>query len=131
MTSPFTQMHTRPLLTGERPAARKSERSARTQRAAGTSDEITIRLSTPDDRVAIRRLAQLDGRPAFPGRSILAIVGGELRAALSLGGGDAIADPFWPTTELVELLRVRDAALHETGTAGRRAFRPRIAFARR
>ena len=115
MHSPFVQMKTD--LTRERPAS--------------ASDEITIRLSSPEDRVAILRLAELDGRRAPSGESILALVGGELRAALSLGGGDAVADPFWPTTELVELLRLRDAALHNTGTGGSRALRARIAFARR
>jgi hypothetical protein len=101
------------------------------ERPAGASEGITIRLSTHDDRVAIERLAELDGRRAPSGESILAIAGGELRAALSLSGGDAVADPFSPTTELVELLRVRHAALHDTGTGGRRALRPRLAFARR
>jgi hypothetical protein len=80
------------------------------QCSAGTSDEITIRLSGPEDRAAILRLANLDGRRPPSGDAILAIVSGELRAALPLGGGDAIADPFRPTTELVKLLRVVDAA---------------------
>jgi hypothetical protein len=93
------------------------------------SDEITIRLSRPEDRAAILRLAELDGRRPPSGESILAIVGGELRAALPLGGKTAIADPFRQTTELVELLRVRDAALHEIAKGARRALRPRIAFA--
>ena len=93
------------------------------------SDEITIRLSRPDDSAAIRRLAELDGRRPPSGESILAIVDGELRAALPLAGGDAIADPFRPTTALVELLRVRDAALHDTGRRRRRPFPARIAAA--
>jgi hypothetical protein len=70
------------------------------------TDEITIRLSSSDDRAAIQRLADLDGRELPSGESILAIVGGELQAALPLVGGEAIADPFRPTTQLVELLRV-------------------------
>ena len=70
------------------------------------SDEITIRLSRPEDRAAILRLAELDGRLPPSGAVILALVGGELQAALPLGGGAAIADPFRRTTELVELLRV-------------------------
>jgi hypothetical protein len=99
----------------------------------GSSDagnEITIRLSTPEDRVAILRLAELDGRRAPAGEAILAIVGGELRAALSLGGEDVVGDPFWPTAELVQLLRVRAGALHDTGSGDRRARLRRIAFAR-
>ena len=94
-------------------------------------DEITIRPSSPDDRAAILRLAALDGRRAPTGESMLAFVGGELRAALSPGGAEVIADPFRPTAGLVELLRVRDAALHDTGASRRRALRTRIAFAGR
>jgi hypothetical protein len=100
------------------------------ERAAGARDEITIRLSRPEDRAAILRLAELDGRRPPSGESTLAIVGGELRAALPLGGGAAIADPFFPTSELVELLRVRRAALHDTGTRARRSFLVRVATAR-
>jgi hypothetical protein len=85
--------------------------------SAGESDEITIRLSSPEDRAAILGLANLDGRRPPSGEAILAIVSGELRAALPLGGGDAIADPFWPTTELVKLLRVVDAAQRNTGAS--------------
>lgn len=75
------------------------------------SSGITIRLSSSEDRVAIQRLAELDSRRPPPGVSILAIVNGQLRAALPLGGGDAVADPFLPTTGLVELLRVSEVAL--------------------
>jgi hypothetical protein len=97
------------------------------KRSAGTSDAITIRLSSPDDRAALLRLANLDGCRPPTGQAILAIVGGELRAALPLGGGDAIADPFRPTTELVKLLRVVDEARRNNGTGDRRPSRMRIA----
>jgi hypothetical protein len=134
------QMDTRERLAGEEPVAQTSKwhdrKQAMTLRKhpstgtghelpAGGSDEITIRLSNREDRVAIMRLAQLDGHRALSGEAILAIVGGELRAALPLGGGDAVADPFWPTTELVEMLRVRDATLYGSGTGDRRARRAR------
>jgi hypothetical protein len=99
------------------------------ERSLGASDEITIRLSGPHDRAAILRLANLDGRRPPSGQVILAIVSGELRAALPLGGGDAIADPFRPTTELVEVLRVIDAAQRSTGAGGRRPSRMRVAAA--
>jgi hypothetical protein len=99
------------------------------ERSEGVSDEITIRLSSPDDRAAILRLANLDGRRPPSGQTILAIVSGELRAALPLGGGEAIADPFRPTTELVELLRVIDAARRNAGGGGRRSSRMRVAAA--
>jgi hypothetical protein len=46
---------------------------------------ITIRLATPDDQLALYRLAALDSAPSLPtGRVLLAEVDGDLRAALSL-----------------------------------------------
>jgi hypothetical protein len=146
MRSPFVQIDTGVRLAGEKHVGRESKRHARNhglalsedqftaaahELPAGGSNEITIRLSSPEDRTAIIDLAQLDGRRGPLGEAILAIVGGELRAALPLGGGDAVADPFWPTTELVELLRVHDAALHNPTAGGRRARRARIASSRR
>jgi hypothetical protein len=73
------------------------------------NDTITIRHSTGADRAGILRLATLDGRLAPAGEAILAFVDGELRAAVPLGGGDAVADPFHRTAELVDLLRLRAA----------------------
>ncbi len=42
---------------------------------------------------------------------LLAEVGDDLRAALSLSGGTVLADPFHPTAELVRLLYARAAEL--------------------
>lgn len=69
------------------------------------TEAITIRHSTQADEAAIRRLAALDDRPAPRGEAMLAFVGDELRAALPLGAGGAVADPFHLTDGLVELLR--------------------------
>lgn len=73
---------------------------------AGTSP-VTLRFAFPDDAEAIVRLAVLDSSraPAMP--VLLAEVGGELRAALSLADGAVVADPFHPSVPLVELLRAR------------------------
>ena len=68
---------------------------------------ITIRRATDADRAAVRRLAALDSRPAPNGELELAFAGGELLAAVSLDGAEAVADPFQPTGELVELLKLR------------------------
>jgi hypothetical protein len=141
MCTPLVHIETRPRLVEAQtaldtewyamsPSEHRLTSTAR-ERPPSASDEITIRLSSPDDRVAILRLAELDGRRAPSGESLVAIAGGELRAALSLGGEDAVADPFWPTAGLLELLRVRDATLHDPGTGGRRARRARIVSARR
>ena len=46
-------------------------------------------------------------------------IDGELRAALSLTDGSAIADPFFPTADIVELLRVHATAISRWGTRTR------------
>jgi hypothetical protein len=70
-------------------------------------DGVTIRRSRARDREALERLAQLDSRRLADGELLVAEVAGELRAALALGGGAAIADPFRPTAPLVSLLQMR------------------------
>jgi hypothetical protein len=71
------------------------------------TEPIIIRRSTDQDRLAIVELAALDSRRAPQGEALLAFIGTELRAALPLDGGEAIADPFHHTAELVDLLSVR------------------------
>lgn len=66
---------------------------------------ITITRSTEADSRSLWRLAALDDRRAPQGPALLAYVGGELRAAVGLLDGQAVADPFHPTAELVEMLR--------------------------
>lgn len=68
----------------------------------------TIRFAYPDDHEALRRLAALDSSAPPPGPLLVAEVGGELWAAVTLTGEPrAIADPFHHTAELVALLRER------------------------
>jgi hypothetical protein len=65
-------------------------------------------MAVSADAEALRRLAQLDSAPApAPVPILVAEVGGELRAALPLHGGPAIADPYRPTVGLVALLAER------------------------
>ena len=71
------------------------------------SEPITITHSTEADSASVSRLAALDGRRPPHGPALLAYVGGELRAAVGLLDGEAVADPFHPTAEIVELLRVQ------------------------
>jgi hypothetical protein len=68
---------------------------------------VTLRFAFPDDAGALARLAALDCSepPLMP--TLLAEVGGQLRAARSLANGSVIADPFHPTVALVELLNAR------------------------
>ena len=70
---------------------------------------IEIRQSHPDDERALTRLGQLDSACVPPAPLLLAFEDGELRAAVSLITGAAIANPFARTSQLVELLRSRRA----------------------
>ena len=68
---------------------------------------ITIRLAGSADARALRRLAEVDSAALPPDDFLVAEVGGEPLAALALGSGTVLANPFHPTAELTDLLRVR------------------------
>jgi hypothetical protein len=70
-------------------------------------DSILIRAATTDDLPALDRLSALDDSHRPDGDVLLGFVDGELRAAVPVGGGTPVADPFHLTADLVELLRVR------------------------
>jgi hypothetical protein len=72
-----------------------------------TDKTLTIRRADAADAVALHRLAALDS--AFPptGDMLLAEVGDELWAAVEIETGTAIADPFRPSGDLVDLLRLQ------------------------
>jgi hypothetical protein len=72
---------------------------------------LTIRSATTADQFAIRRLAVLDSASPPPGEVLLAEMDGELWAALSVENGAAIADPFRPSADIVDLLRFRAGRL--------------------
>jgi hypothetical protein len=79
---------------------------------------LTIRRATTTDEFAVRRLAALDSSFPPTGEVLLAEMDDELWAALSLDTGAAIADPFRPSGDLVDLLRFR-AAGHAGEARGR------------
>jgi hypothetical protein len=72
---------------------------------------LTIRYATTADQFAVRRLAVLDSASPPTGDVLLAEMGDELWAALSIDTGAAIADPFRPSADMVDLLRLRADAL--------------------
>jgi hypothetical protein len=69
--------------------------------------DVTIRRAFPDDAEALHRLAALDGAKLPQADVLVAEVAGELWAAVTVDDGHAVADPFRPTAELVDLLRER------------------------
>lgn len=72
---------------------------------------ITIRPAHPGEGKALRRLAQLDSAELPRGELLVALMGEELVAAVSIERGEAIADPFRPSAGLVKLLSARAAQL--------------------
>lgn len=91
----------------EKGHSRNGERARHiaTRRAMG--DRVTVRTAAPADGAGIRRLAALDSKHAPDGPVLVAEVDGELVAAVPFGAGAAIADPFKPTADLVNLLKLR------------------------
>ncbi len=83
-----------------------------------SSTPLTIRPATAADDRALHRLAALDSSSVPTGPVVVAEVGGELHAAISLDGGVLVADPFRPTADIAATLRA-----HADRQASRRAHR--------
>jgi hypothetical protein len=69
---------------------------------------VTIKLSTEADRERIRRLAELDSKPAPHGDVLVAEVNGRLVVAMGMDG-TVVADPFERTASVVKVLRAQVA----------------------
>ena len=98
---------------------------AATSAPARRSDEqvIVLRVAQPGDDYDVGRLAQLDDAPPPIGPVMLAVVDDETVAALSLGDGRVVANPFVATEKAVTLLRLRATQLSD---APHHRWRPRI-----
>jgi hypothetical protein len=83
---------------------------------------LTIRRATAADAFALRRLAAIDSAAPPTGEVLLAEMGSELWAAVSVETGAAIADPFRPSGDLVELLRFRTERIRGDERARRGAL---------
>jgi hypothetical protein len=71
------------------------------------SEAIIIRPARAADADAVRRVAQRDSQAVPDGDLLIAVVAGEVHAAIAVDGGDVIADPFRRTEELVRMLALR------------------------
>jgi hypothetical protein len=85
----------------------RDARAAAAAQHSAHDERVTLRLSCAADDGMLARLSGLDSSepPARP--VLLAEVNGQLRAALGLSDGTAVADPFQPTADLIDLLRAR------------------------
>jgi len=69
---------------------------------------IEVRAAIAGDLDALERVAALDEQPPLGGLNLLvAEVDGALWAGLDLDSGESVADPFVPSADAVELLRLR------------------------
>ena len=92
------------------------------------NEHILIRSARTADEQAIAVLGVLDGGHAMPkGNVTVAEVDGRIRAAVG-SNGTAISDPFWPSEELVSMLRVH-TELASAKRAPRFARRPALRLA--
>jgi hypothetical protein len=89
-------------------------------RMSNPTQTIALRTAQPSNGPALNRLATLDSAKTPAGQALLAEVDGELRAAVSLETGQAVADPFRPTADLVALLAVAATATRRPGSRVRR-----------
>jgi hypothetical protein len=69
--------------------------------------DITVRRAVATDRIELERLAALDSATPPRGPAIVALADSRMLAALPIGSGRPIADPFEPTAEIVALLELR------------------------
>jgi hypothetical protein len=98
---------------------RREAAKGRAQKPRAQGDGLTVRAATLRDGEAVRVLAALEGVAMPRGRLLVAEVGQEVVAALPLDGGRALADPFRPTAQLVELLQLRAKQLRAQSRTSR------------
>ncbi len=89
--------------------------------------DITIRTATRSDQSSLRLLAELDSQPQIVGDALIAEICGRPVAALESASGRAIADPFEPTAQLVELLQVRSHGARRRARGRHLRLLPRLA----
>jgi len=91
-----------------------------------TTDTVTIRRSGSADGVALKLLAMLDSGRPLAGPTLVAESNGLILAAIALEDGRVVADPFFPTADLVALLRARAERLDTPRAPRRRRLARRL-----
>jgi hypothetical protein len=115
-------------------AGERARRAGETRLARELPDmrdcPVTIRWATPDDIALVREIADLDSRRPPSGACLVAELGDEMVAVLSIETGDVVANPFRHTAHAVALLGVRAKQLAVTRRSLRTGLR-RLRLGRR
>jgi hypothetical protein len=94
-----------------------------------SASAVELRLLCTHEGWLVRRLAALDDAPALEGQVLVALIGGQAVAALSLRDQRVVANPFIPTSGAVALLRLRAQQVSDEPRRARR-FRGACRFRR-
>ncbi len=105
-------------------SARRVPRPEPVAKAAVPAANIELRLCSVRDDEALERLAALNERPLPFGRFVVAFSNGQLVAALPLGGGHMLTDPFVQTSHLRGLLELRADQIRGRKPRRRLSLRP-------
>jgi hypothetical protein len=89
------------------------------------AEPMLMRRATAADSARIWELARLDDSRLPAGPFLVAEVGGEIEAAVSLSSGAVVADPFRLTADAVAMLRLRAAQVAGGGETAARDARHR------
>ncbi len=84
---------------------RAAKRFGLSTELATSEQAVTLRRYSPEDHGPLARIAELDSSKPPRQPVVVAEVGGELRAALSLNDDSLVADPFHLTAGVADLLR--------------------------
>ena len=98
---------------------------ATTSRDTDGGGNLVLRRGRPADAAELTALALLDSARPLTGPSLVAENHGRLVAAVSLHDGRVVADPFIPTADVVEMLRLRTAGGRSAKARPRRGL-PRL-----
>ena len=85
---------------------------------------VLIRAARGSDGTELERIAQLDSTHVPAGSLLVAEADGRLVAAIASSTGEAIADPFLPTADVVALLQLRAGGA--SASRGRRTLADRL-----
>src|SRR5207248_8986053 len=75
--------------------------------AASSSNVVALRTAEADDARVLKMLAELDEERELSGDALLALIDGDVVAAMSLDDGRVVSNPFVATSDAVSLLKLR------------------------